>query len=262
MNKQHIWFVVFFVVMVVSGFWTPVERRLYKVETACIDQAALTRYGPYLIDTSWAGQMRKRDVRLWFYHDADLALPPYAPGRVVFFGDSIIETWSRIYPAAFFPGKPYVGRGVHEQVTSRMIWRFHQDVIALHPEAVVILAGTNDLMSLNTPQKDIETNMQHMVRVAQRHGIRVVLCSIPPVDSAVTHIDQALSNQASTELNAWLRQYAAQQHLPFADFHSVLANPDNSGKPQLTRDGVHPNLAGYQAMAPLAQQALDTLPQR
>ncbi|MFO0207885.1 MAG: capsular biosynthesis protein, partial [Betaproteobacteria bacterium] len=73
--------------------------------------------------------------------NAELAAPRPGEQRVVFMGNSITEGWAR-YFAVQFPGKSYVGRGISGQTTAQMLLRFRQDVVALRPAAVVILAGT------------------------------------------------------------------------------------------------------------------------
>src|SRR5712664_462570 len=82
------------------------------------------------------------------YREANAALGPVTQGeqRVVFYGDSITDGWGRRPDTGdFFPGKPYVNRGISGQTTPQMVVRFRQDVINLRPAAVVILAGTNDI---------------------------------------------------------------------------------------------------------------------
>src|SRR5205809_7906969 len=75
------------------------------------------------------------------YRDENAKLPP--PGkdeqRVVFIGDSITDGWGR-RTNDFFPGKPYVNRGISGQTTPQMLVRFRADVVALDPAVVVILA--------------------------------------------------------------------------------------------------------------------------
>src|SRR5689334_6675928 len=68
------------------------------------------------------------------YRDANAALPPVAAGekRVVFYGDSITDAWAK-KPEQFFPGRPYVGRGISGQTTPQMLVRFQQDVVHLKP---------------------------------------------------------------------------------------------------------------------------------
>src|SRR5258707_6037668 len=69
------------------------------------------------------------------YRDANAALKPPALGdnRVVFFGDSITDIWKL---EEYFPGKPYLNRGIGGQTTPQMLVRFRQDVIDLHPKVV------------------------------------------------------------------------------------------------------------------------------
>src|SRR5260370_36465341 len=81
------------------------------------------------------------------YRDANAKVVARAEGeqRVVFMGDSITDMWMLPRVGGFFPGKPYIGRGISGQTTPQMVLRFRADVIALRPKVVVILAGTNDL---------------------------------------------------------------------------------------------------------------------
>jgi acyl-CoA thioesterase I len=77
------------------------------------------------------------------YREADQKVPSLEEGkdRVVFIGDSITDIWAQD-PAAFFPGKDYIGRGIGCQTTPQMVLRFQQDVIGLRPAAMAINGGT------------------------------------------------------------------------------------------------------------------------
>src|SRR5215472_2536369 len=118
------------------------------------------------------------------YHDADSQVLPPAPkeDRVVFMGDSITDGWGRRY-GKFFPGKPYINRGISGQTTPQMLIRFRPDVVALGPKAVVILAGTNDIAGNTGPMtlEAIEDNLASMSELARANGIRLVLASLLPV---------------------------------------------------------------------------------
>ena len=88
------------------------------------------------------------------YHAENAALPSIAPAekRVVFYGDSLTDSWGRRpNTGEFFPGKPYVNRGISGQTTPQMLLRFMQDVVHLQPAAVVVLAGTNDIAGNTGP---------------------------------------------------------------------------------------------------------------
>jgi lysophospholipase L1-like esterase len=196
--------------------------------------------------------------------DRKLAPPASSEARVVFMGDSITEAWGRQRtpppPDAveFFPGKPYINRGISGQTTPQLLVRFRQDVIDLKPKLVVILAGINDLAENTGPMEltDTEANIQSMSDLAVGNGIRVVLCSILPAKAFWWHpgIDPT---EKIVELNEWLRRYAEARGFPYVDYYNALADPDRGLPLALSRDGVHPNGKGYAIMAPLAQKGID-----
>src|SRR5436189_1976121 len=116
------------------------------------------------------------------YREANSKLPPPAKDeqRVVFMGDSITDGWKL---DQYFPGAPYVNRGISGQTTSQMLLRFRSDVIDLHPRVVVVLAGTNDLSANTAPisLEGIENNYRSMVDLAHASGINVVFASVMPI---------------------------------------------------------------------------------
>src|SRR6266567_8884013 len=73
------------------------------------------------------------------YHQADeeVKKQPADSNRVVFMGDSITDSWRL---DQFFPGKPYVNRGIGGQTTPQMLVRMYPDVIDLKPAAMIVLA--------------------------------------------------------------------------------------------------------------------------
>jgi lysophospholipase L1-like esterase len=176
--------------------------------------------------------------------------------RVVFMGNSITESWAPLF-AQFFPGKPYVGRGISGQTTPQMLVRFRQDVIALKPAVVVILAGTNDIAGNTGPStlEMIEDNIASMSELARANGIQVVLCSVLPVFDYPWK--PGLDPEPKiVELNKWIREYARTHGAEYADFHTAMAD-DRQGLPRaLSTDGVHPNLEGYKVMAPIVERAI------
>ncbi|WP_267389184.1 GDSL-type esterase/lipase family protein [Sphingomonas sp. GC_Shp_3] len=198
----------------------------------------------------------------YLYQPANAALPPPRAGerRVVFLGDSITDRWNL---AASFPGKPYVNRGIGSQVTAQMILRFHQDVIALHPQAVVILSGINDVQGFlqqETPEQ-IEANWETMADVADVHGIAVVFGSLLPVNDYTDAARDVVKERHPDELralNAWLRAFCARRHYVYADYYAALINRNGLMTAAYTSDGIHPLDAGYARMAPIAARAIAT----
>jgi lysophospholipase L1-like esterase len=190
------------------------------------------------------------------YRAANETLSPY-PSRVVFYGDSITDAWTR-NGGTFFPGKPYVNRGISGQTTAQMLVRFRQDVINLHPATVIILAGTNDIAGNTGPSTPemIADNFRSMTELAKANGIRVILASVLPAADYPWKkgMDPAPKIAA---LNKWLAAYCVEQHLTYLDYYTPMADVAGGMKPGISLDGVHPNAAGYAIMEPLAQAALD-----
>lgn len=193
------------------------------------------------------------------YAAANAALPAPAPGesRVVFMGNSITEGWAPRFPE-HFPGQPYIGRGIGGQTTPQMLVRFRQDVIALRPRVVVILAGTNDIAGNTGPStlEMIEDNIASMTELAMANGIRVVLCSVLPVfdypwKPGLTPAPKIVA------LNAWIRAYAARRGAVYADFHGAMADSRQGLPAALAADGVHPTEAGYRVMVPIVSAAIE-----
>jgi acyl-CoA thioesterase I len=191
------------------------------------------------------------------YHEANAKLPSPAAGedRVVFFGDSITEGWSR--DGGFFPGKPYVNRGISGQTTPQMLVRFRQDVVALRPKVVVILAGTNDIAGNTGPStaEMIEDNLASMAEIASANGIRVVLASILPAFDYPWRPGLQPAPKIAT-VNEWMKEYArAHQHV-YLDYYAAMVDERHGLKEAYGTDGVHPSKAGYEVMAPLAEKAI------
>src|SRR5207248_319208 len=198
---------------------------------------------------------------------ADTKVTPSAKDeqRVVFMGDSITDGWSNPNNGGFFPGKPYINRGISGQTTPQMLIRFRPDVIALRPKVVVILAGTNDIAGNTGPVTlaAIEDNLTAMAELARADGIRVVLASLLPVsDYEKTKEGKPIISTAQrpTEqiraLNDWMKTYAAANGAAYLDYYSAMIDERGFLRDELSEDGLHPNAKGYAVMAPLAEQAI------
>jgi lysophospholipase L1-like esterase len=199
----------------------------------------------------WAG--------LIHYGSANAELPKVKPTdqRVVFLGDEIIERWNEA-GGGFFPGQPYVNRGIAGQTTPQMLVRFRQDVIKLKPKVVVILAGMNDIASFQEPITGAMTaeNITSIVELARANQIRVVLSSLTPINDTLKKQSLVRPFGKIMGINGWLKEYAAASGAVYLDLYSALAQGRNL-KPELSNDGLLPNDAGYAVMAPLVQAAID-----
>lgn len=207
---------------------------------------------------------RLRDwANLGRYRAANNALAAPAPGeaRVVFMGDSITDNWQQPRFGGFFPGKPYVDRGISGQTTPQMLLRFHSDVVNLKPKAVVILAGTNDIAGNTGPltNEEIQGYLASMCEIAKANSIRVVLSSILPVSAYHNPAAPQTSTRPMARilaLNEWLKSYAAAQGHVYLDYFSSMVDSSGLLPEDMSADDLHPNAKGYAVMAPLAEAAI------
>jgi lysophospholipase L1-like esterase len=202
------------------------------------------------------------------YHDDNtkVSAPAKNEQRVVFMGDSITDGWDAPNMGGFFPGKPYVNRGISGQTTPQMLIRFRPDVIDLNPKVVVILAGTNDLAGNTGPTTldAIQGNLTSMAELARAHGIRVVLASLLPVSDYEKRDGKPIVQTVRRPpdkiiaLNNWMKDYSARNHLIYLDYFSAMVDAKGFLKDELSDDGLHPNAAGYAVMNPLAEAAIQS----
>jgi len=197
------------------------------------------------------------------YGDADTHLnPPDArKPRVVFMGDSITDNWRL---NEYFPDHDFINRGISGQTTDQMLGRFEADVVQLHPVAVVIFGGTNDLYR-RIPVAAVENNIRAMTELAQFNGIRVLIATLLPVSDY--HKDRDPSYERSPwrppteirELNRWIQSFCASREFTFVDYYSDVVDAAGFIKPDLSDDGLHPNSQGYRIMAPVVLKAVESV---
>jgi lysophospholipase L1-like esterase len=222
-----------------------IKTRLDRAETRLNDWPALARYRE---DNKKVAASTKHEL------------------RVVFMGDSITDSWDDPRYGGFFPGKPYINRGISGQTTPQMLIRFRRDVIELRPKVVVILAGTNDIAGNTGPTtlEAIQDNLASMAELATAHGIRVVFASVLPVsDYELRDGKQIVQTvrrppEKILALNKWTRDYAATHGHGYLDYFSAMVDDKGFLKNELSDDGLHPNAQGYVVMAPLAETAIAT----
>ena len=233
--------------------------------------ALAQQLAPSIPATGFSGLDQYRASRITIYTDdfgqlaryreanAALAPPPAGERRVVFLGDSITDYWKL---ADYFPGKPYINRGIDGQTTPQMLVRFREDVIDLHPKVVVLLAGTNDIAGVTGPtsNKDIEANYASIAELARAHGIRMVFASVLPVNNYTHDAEESFAVRPRDRilaLNQWLKDYCTRNRLVYLDYFSALVDERGMLKRALAEDGLHPTDTAYRIMAPLAGKAIE-----
>jgi lysophospholipase L1-like esterase len=186
------------------------------------------------------------------------------PNRIVFFGDSITHDWNL---QESFPGANYLNRGIGGQTSADMLVRFRQDVIDLQPRAVVILAGINDIGAIDQREEnaaehklaDLESNDESMGELADLHHIRPIFISLLPVHEYMGGTWNPFFRESPARIraaNQWLQGYCAQHHYHYIDAYSAMLDEHQMLRRDLTKDGLHPNHAGYEVMAQVVAREL------
>lgn len=177
--------------------------------------------------------------------------------EVVFMGNSITEIWA-IYHPDFFSSHNFCGRGISGQTSAQMLVRFTKDVVDLHPKAVVIMAGTNDVAHNDywvSPEKVVE-NIVAMCNIAKANGIIPIISSIPPCKAFVWRPEIENAGQTIVDINKSLKAYAETNDLIYVDYHSALADEDFGFPKTLSEDGCHPDPDTYFIMENMVLEAI------
>src|SRR5690348_9932214 len=172
MQRNSISTLVISIVLSIGAFAQQAPPAIPTTGFAGLDQYRASRIAVFTDDFGQLARYREAD--------AQLGAPKPRENRVVFFGDSITDIWKL---SDYFPGKPYINRGIGGQTTPQMLVRFRQDVIDLNPKVVVILAGTNDIAGNTGPMRleDIEADYASLAELARANGIKVIYSSVLPV---------------------------------------------------------------------------------
>ena len=178
--------------------------------------------------------------------------------EVVFMGNSITEYWALYHPD-FFKKHNFCGRGIGGQTSTQMLARFTADVINLHPKAVVIMAGTNDVAH-NTywvePDKVVE-NIIAMCQLARANDIVPLIGSIPPCASFAWNPSIKDAAQTIVDINKRLRDYAEANGIVYVDYHTALADKRNGLPKELSDDGCHPKPDTFYIMERLVLEKIE-----
>ncbi len=199
------------------------------------------------------------------YCNESLVLAGVRPD-VLFIGDSITHIWEL---QAYFGGSGgiLVNRGIGGDISANVRRRFAADALQLHPRAIVMKIGTNDLgwepAALNPALSDVVVdNITAMTAEALAAGIRMAVCSILPVwgpnwlSDADATVFAPRKNVQIVEINARLRAMTEAAGAIYVDYHPHMVDADGFLIHDMAEDGVHPHHAGYVVMARVLRATL------
>jgi lysophospholipase L1-like esterase len=152
--------------------------------------------------------------------------------------------------------------GICGEVTGEMVLRFRADVLARHPQVVVILGGTNDL-GWNADPAEILRNLTNMYELARAASILPVPVTVPSIRVEEAERDHDASSWVAEHinrrqrLNAMIAQYAERKKLRYLDLFAATAEPDSLQlAAPYSNDGLHLTTEGYRLFGSLLYERI------
>lgn len=179
--------------------------------------------------------------------EAQFQAVPAVPGRVVFLGDSITEMtdWED-----WFPELRTANRGIGGQAICDLSSRL--DSALIDPSAISLLIGTNDLHGLGKSTKidEISEQMNELVRAIREMAPSALLLVNSVLPRSAHFRDRILS------LNQHYRRIAESNGATYIDVWPAMAGGDGAIRPEMTTDGLHLSVVGYEAWTGLLRPVL------
>lgn len=160
-------------------------------------------------------------------------------GAFVFLGDSITAKWNL---SDAFPGIKIANRGISGDTTRGMLCRLQDNVLDLHPKAIVVLGGINDLFGQpKGTAESISANVRSILeQVRTANGdTPIYVCEVMPCKTMPREVVMATNAALAKVVAEYANAHLVKTYAPFL-------NADGMQNETLFGDGTHPNAAGYE----------------
>ena len=177
------------------------------------------------------------------------------PGGVVFFGDSLTETYpvERCFPE--LPVKYNCGLG--GATAEELLWIVDEGVIKYRPSLVVLMVGINDLgnTAMASP-KEIACHVKELIDVicGNLPDVRVLLWSTLPCVEALRSYHQVpgiRNNDLVRMIFDQERELVRDRNVTFVDVFPEFVDEQNEARTEYYRDGLHLNDTGFDRLTEL-----------
>jgi len=152
-----------------------------------------------------------------------------------------------------------INAGISGDITSLAMHRVRKDVLQPEPDYATVMYGVNDAgyyrpvtdSMADTPRvlaADFKANLETIIDIVQKGGVKPVLVTPVPMNSFYTHKDYPAYvenglNYLVDEYADIVRDLAKRSSIPLIDVHRVFSA--DSETDNLVPDGIHPNKAGH-----------------
>ena len=166
-------------------------------------------------------------------------------------GAGNVQSQYAYWLAAARPSWRVLNRGINGQRTDQIAARFERDVVNVRPDAVIIIAGVNDVYQ-GRGVDAVTAALEDMYERARNAALPVVAGSIIPFNTAT-----ADHNARMRAVNEWIRAYAIRvPGVTFSDTRAAAADPGAPDRLVSSPDNLHPSPDGYRRMAAALEPAI------
>ncbi|GEM_PF-359317 len=144
-----------------------------------------------------------------------------------------------------------LNRGVSGERTDEILKRFDSDALAHEPNIVIVMAGVNDLSQGYEPAW-VKKHLTQIYRRAIAQKINVLACTIIPYNGATPGVQERMK-----EVNKWIMEYSELIGAGNCDTYKAMEDKKRPGRLISTKDGLHPDIEGYQILGEKITGCLD-----
>ncbi|TDL98559.1 hypothetical protein ERX27_01945 [Macrococcus brunensis] len=185
------------------------------------------------------------------------------PVGAVFIGDSITAYWDIDSYFRHTEGKRLINRGVSDDYSMYCRRRFEADALQLNPELIILSVGVNNTKEASDSEKaadiiqQVVSDIRAMVEESKNRGINIVITSVTSINRPHTDL-QGIRQDAIIEINRRLIELATEENIHFLNYYDVMTIDDKLN-PELTIDGLHPHVKGYDKMAEVLTKQIKSI---
>jgi len=169
-----------------------------------------------------------------------------------------------------------INAGVPGNNTAQLLARLDGDVLSHHPELVIMMVGTNDMLwpQNSLPLEEYRKNLGLLADRIVKAGCHLLLLTpLPCISTYVLQRNPGLFFAAKDpdtkvlEAGQVMQDVAATRAIPVIDLHALFSGEEGSleaakslirnvANSQAPNDGVHPTAAGYEYLAQIVADAI------
>ena len=140
--------------------------------------------------------------------------------------------------------------GIFGQRTDEILLRLED--CAAGAELLIVQGGINDIAQ-GYPVDVTAENLRLMVEEGKELGLEVVMVNVLPWNNGFPSAQEPID-----ELNRLIEEVGAEEGVEVVDFYAELEDPASPGQmsPNLSDDGDHPSIAGYEQLGRLIAASL------